>query len=418
MGTPLQSLPVTYPATDPPAQAVRLMRPLTRAEQQSILSGGGYWLTAQGLPTPESNPEMHPFFARGLYPHPGHYETMARRNPIIAAGLTRIEYYVASLDWRVMPPENPTVDEKRHAEQVAEDFDNVPGGLSSTIRQVCTAVGFGFSAQELVWYEGNLHMGIADLVWIRPATAEFWVVNQAGDWMWFIQRSERGHVPIPRGKLLHFAWRGRSRAPEGNSALRPLYYYDEAKREILINDQISRQRYGIGTLVWSQPEGGAAEGEIAAVEEISQLWQAGQQAYLIPPPGWTYTIEFGGSIRPDPRQALEYFDHQASRLLDDTLAELGMARYGSHAVGSEMRLATQRQLTGVCREIAKAIDQQVIARVYRANGWTGRKARMLVTGFEDSERLMTIAQLAQNNLIDTDDRQHRTAIARAVGLQT
>jgi hypothetical protein len=393
------------------------LRPLTRDELRAVLSGGGYPGARWGLPTPEDNPEMHPYRARGCYPDPGIYERMDRRDPNYAAGATKIEYYVPSLDWSPRPPVAPTAQESEHAETIAADLDDQPGGLGFAIRMMTTCVQFGFALLEEVWREkddGTLTIG--ELVWLRPATIQAWIVDEACEWRYIVQQSERGMAVIPRGKLLHVTWRGRSRAPEGNAASRPLAYYNEYKRQLMQGDAITRQRYGVGTLVWQQPDDGGTEQEIADVELMSQRWEAGEQSYFIPPPRWSYKIEYGGSQAPDPRNRLDYLDHETARVFDDCLGELGMSRYGSHAVGSEMRLSKQRQLTGVCREWARAIDQQVIDRIYRANGWAGRHARMMVTGFEDAERLSSIKDLADSQLIDVTPAV-KASLARSVGLQ-
>jgi hypothetical protein len=400
------------PLPDPPGSPDAT--PLTLAELQTILTGSGH-PSRQGTPTSEDNPDAYPYKARGLYPNPGHYERQDRRNPITSAGLTKIEYFVPSLTWEI-ELEKPTADEERHIDQVCGWLDAMPGGLPRAIRLMATAPQYGFSLQELEWLEeedGTL--GIRSLQWVRPASIESWIVDRAGREVGFRQVTERGSVIVPLGKCLHFAWRYRPREPEGRSALRPLTSYDEYKGDVLRDDRLAWRRFS-GMLEWTQPPGGAADGDLSAVELISELWQQGRQAYSVKPQGWESDVKWPAGNKPDPTPMLQYLDHQHARQLDDTLGELGMARYGSHAVGSELRANTQRQLTGVCSEMATAIEQQLLRRVWSANGWPGRVPRVLVTGFEDTARVTSIIQAAQAGLVDPTDPRIREQVARILGL--
>jgi hypothetical protein len=297
------------------------------------------------------------------------------------------------------------------------------------VRQMFTAPQYGYSLQEELYREDPADgaLLVVDMQWVRPASVSRWHELPSGRVWAFSQRGRLGNrswvetPPISIGQCLFIRWRDRGlRAPEGLSALRPVYYYDEAKRQELVDDRITRQRFGRGTLVWTPPAspgGTVSTRELDTVERISALWESGECGYIIDPPGWTHRVEWGSAQAPDPTPRLEYYDHQTSRLLDDTLAELGMTRYGSHAMGSELRIASQRQFTGVCREFARHFDQQVTARVWRANGWSGkaRMPRMVVDGFDDAARVEQWVALAGAGLLDITDRIQRQC-TRAVGL--
>lgn len=376
-----------------------------------------------GVPTAEANPDLPPKKARGVYPVAGIYEEMDRQNATICAGLTRIEYFTPSLDWRPEAPEDATTEEKHYTDRYCEGLDEIPGRLPTVIRLMFTAPQHGASIQELIYREDPSDgcLLITDTQWIRPGSISEWLETPSGRVWGFNQRGRDGKtVPISLGQCLVVRWRDRGdRAPEGLSLLRPLVYPNEAKRQELVDDRITRQRHGRGTLEWDQPTrpGGTTDkAELDNVERISALWESGELGYIIRPPGWKSTVAFGTANAPDPIPRLNYYDQQASRLLDDSLADLGHTRYGSHAMGSELRIESQRQFTGICREFAARFDQQVTARVWRANGWPGRYPRLQVDGFDDAARLELIVQLAQAGLIDVTDRVKRQ-IARAVGLK-
>jgi len=398
-------------------------RPLTADELLVITSGAGYRRWSRGgsgslydLPSGEANQALYAWKWRGLWPNPGIANDMERRNPIIASGVTKVEYYTSSLDWRIVDPEAATADETRQAEYIRASVDELPGGFGAFIRRALSSVQYGFSLFEKVWKLVDGTYSLRDLVWIAPWTVQGWVLDAGGDMVGILQLSERGRVFIPRAKLVHFARRFMGRNWEGESALRSLWAYDEAKRQEILSDRITRERWGEGTLVFTEPESPDAD-DRSRIDAIGVAWQSGEQSYIRLPFGWAYKFEHGGSQAPDPAPRLQYYDHQASRMLDDTLSELGFSAFGARAVGSEMRLASQRQLTGVCSSLCADIEQQVISDFFLLNGWTSRRPTVTVSGFEDDARLQRVADFAQKNLLGEISERDVIDFRRALGVR-
>lgn len=414
----------TFPYSSVPAEDVEV-RPLSESELVSVLTGSGFRGVAGGLPHNDLNPDGYPLRVRGFM-NPGEYDQMALSNPIIASGQFKMEYYVSSLDWRFRPPgtfDAPTTDEElENTEKIREDFDNLSGGLTGFVRKTFSFMQHGFCLFEKVFRidEESKDYRFTKLLWINPQTIPKWLLQLSGEWLGFFHQSERGLIPVSREKVFHHARRGNERLPEGESAYRSLIYYNRRKSAELQSDSISRERWGEGTLVFFRKDGNRAPSdnskEMNQLQAIAELWQTGQQSYMILPDGWDYRIDYGGTAQPDPIPRLEYLDHQTARMLDDTLSELGMAKFGSQAVGREMRLATQRQLTGVCGEVCRAIEQQLIADYYTLNGWGGRPPRVTVGGFENKDTLAVMVQLIQSGAIQLDD-EDRIKIKRMAGLE-
>lgn len=394
-------------------------------ELTAILSGSGYLGLRQGMPHDELNPEAHPYRVVGLYPSPGIYSVIERRNPVAASGQNKIEYSSAALDWDLRLPgtddEPATDEEKRQTDIIGGDLDKIPGGLASNIRQGFEYIQYGFIDFEEAWRLDRTteEFHLRHLLRINPKTTHKWVTDTAGCWTGMLQKSERGLVYLDRRKLLHHSRRGNDRCPGGESAYRSIIYWDKAKTAEARSDRISRERWGEGSLIWHAPPGGAQnKDDVSLVKRISQKWQSGKQSFLIVPHGWKFEIVHGGTTMPDPIPRLKYYDEQVVRVLDDLLSEMGVGQSaGSYALAKEVRLSSQKQYTGVCGEICQAFNQQVIERYYAYNGWDGRMPRMTVTGFEDMARLMVISQLAGNDMIRKNPRT-LDMIERAVGLES
>lgn len=401
------------------------IQPLTREELSQVWSGSGTRTTGAGGHY-ESNSKLLNWRARGLYPDPGIYTSMAMSDPIVASGLFKLETYVSALDWRCSPPPEATDLELERTQLVADMLDSMDGGLTSFIKYVMRQMQFGFSLFEKVYQlEPGNHgssslMRLEQLLWLHPSTVRKWIFNETGRMEGIQQKSERGTVFMPKAKLALFTRRGSMRNPEGESALRPLYYYVEAKRRALVNAEIAAERTGCGYLDIVLSES-AGEQEISDAITYGELFETGEQSYSIRRSDAIEDVNFKFATSvPDISGKIQMLDHQTTRLLDDTLSELGLSGSGSRAVASEMRINSQRSLTGLCNEICNNVRSQVFHDIYKMNGWNPERMCTLEVGglfsYEDIAKTRLVMEAMRDGTIDkTPELQKR--VLRSLGLE-
>jgi hypothetical protein len=232
-----------------------------------------------------------------------------------------------------------------------------------------------------------------------------------------ITRDERGDHYLPTSKILLSVRDGDSRSPEGVSALRPLYYYCEAKKDLLGSDAASCERAARGTLVGIEgPDPSKADRD--KFDALAATWQSGGTAWCRLPTGWSVSWDYGGDI-PDPSVRTTIYDQAIARVFDDELQSLGQNKYGARAVGEEFRLSTERQLAGMTEELACDTAAQIIAPLCQLNGWDIRRAPILICAeFFSAEKIRMIREFCSGPdpliALTPDDIR---AVRRSLGLR-
>jgi hypothetical protein len=165
-------LVVQSPTTYDPPDHVPPLSPLSPEEQQAVITASGWPGVDDGLPAGEHSGERAAHYSRGLYPDPGIYSKMERRNPVIASGLAKMEHSVASLDWRILPP----TDEVSQLEYLQTEFtktcmNSIESGFSGLVsRMFSTQTQYGFCVFEKVWQIDEMTglWRLEDLLWVPP----------------------------------------------------------------------------------------------------------------------------------------------------------------------------------------------------------------------------------------------------------
>lgn len=410
---------------DPPDDGTARPRRLTEVEAQAIRSGSGYLRRTNPGSHAEHNAQLQPYLARGFGANrPGLYHQMARRSPKIAGNLRRRELAIAALDWRILNPPDPSARDRNRTELVRQMFCDIEGGLQRFIEQKFRGTEtYGFALFEKVWEieERTGYWRYAKLAHIEPWTVKTWVIDGNGYLVSVIFRFETfDDVNIVADKLIHFARRFNGRNYEGESALRPLYFYDEQKRRMAVGNAITFERAGEGVVVVIMA-GDFPPGTQEYTDAVSfgQDWASGSQAFMIQPPS-VEEVKFvhGGQNIPDFEGYYRYADHQVDHMTGGFLSELGHSKQGARALGSEMRGEEERAVEGLCNSFCRDVEQKAFRPLYERNGWRpDRMCRLTVSGFEDPGRLSLMMQAFQGGegpvLEKTDEDEDK--IRRALG---
>jgi hypothetical protein len=400
----------SYTFSDPLPTESTTTKVLTEAELLSVMSGFGT-RDPRLIANYETNPELFPVRSRGLVT-PGYYARMLS-NPIIASGVALVKDSVVSLDWEPSAPVGASAAEHAKTEIIEDMFRDIDGGLSELLRAIFDNVVYGFTMFEIVWHVTD------DLIklpkrfkFVAPWTIKSWVVNVAeGELLGVMQQTrDKGLVFIPIEKLAYFPRNFNGENFEGDSALRSLYFTDKAYQQLFIAYQIAMERAGEGTL-WAESKITGAD-QMALIEEqqVDDLeaacdrFFAGESSYVIPHPLWK--LDFRQAFPQAPTGYLDALAHTMSRTLSDVVKDFGSkTAQGSYAAAETISGETQKQLTGICKGVATRIEQQIINKVFKVNGWKERPTTMSVSGFRDDIWVARVIQAAQSNLVTLTPEQ-------------
>jgi hypothetical protein len=396
------------------------VRELSQDQLEAVLSGSGLnrW---HGPPTSETNVNLLPWRARGVFPDPGLYHRILRRNPVLAGGALQTTAHVQAMPTRLRPPKNPTTTGRFASNELAQTellrlcmFDLWKGGFPAFIRQVFSSLWYGFSLFEIVWrhvetafvlpYDldfdrddldagqqpsvdretGTTIVPVGTAVpvrcrWIAPWTIEDWVIDEeTGDLLFALQISEKGRVAIPASKLAHFPFGWLGDNWEGESVLRSLWYLEKAFGEEFKSDRISRERWGEGVPVgeWvgvdnddeSIKYDDSQRGEVADL--LDELVNNRVQRIVLPP-GWRADLKFGGTAYPDFVNRIQLFKDLMARLVDDVTKDMGTAgggKFGTKAGAETVAAQRLQTLIGIAKEFAVLTRQEIFRPFAMVNG--------------------------------------------------
>ena len=417
------------------------------------MAGTGLLRWGGGPPHAEMASEMYPWRARGLYPDPGRFKKMLDRNPVVGPGMRFIEDNLIHLSWQSCPPPAATSagplsgNELAQAAVIDWTWRQMRGGFPGFLRAVLSSLPYGFSVLETIWrvverpFEVQYRMPIepapapepgapaaprhimpavyakatipagtllpAGWRWVAPWTVQDWVIDaHAGQLLGLLQRSERGLVFLPAEKLQHYARGFYSDNYEGQSALRPLWWLEQAMIDEFVSDRVTRERWGEGTLKARWTAEGVGEQQYdpksaEQMEDMLQRFQSGSTGYMVLLPGWDVGLDYGGASFPDPIPRLQQYTHFMERSLGTgVVKDLGQSKFGSKAGMEAVANEGQRQLSGICYDLCCLVGQEFIRPIARHNGWNeDRMPHLSVAGFIDDALLSNVFRFAQANLL-------------------
>ena len=382
----------TFDPADHTMREAEYLKPLSDIELEKVLSSPG-WSRWKG--SSEYNATLKPAKCRGLWPNPGLYAGMARRDASVASALEKRARNLTALDWQIVPPAEPTDEEVYITEYMRDVFASLHGGLPGLLYQISKRDLFGFALLEMI-YEIESSTGffrLEELAYIESSTVYKWITNQAGYLVGVLQRGERGLIPIPIEKLAHFARGFTGRNWEGVSLLRSIFYAVSAKAEVCTSSQASRVLMGEGYLeVTTESEAGSPER--TELEAQLNQWSEAEQRWIIIPETVTIQPRHGGSVLPPLAPDVAVYNAEISRALGAELEELATQAHGSRALGTEYRAASNQALAGEAVELSSLIHSQIIQPLCRLNGWpVERSPRIFARGIGDDRTVSgTIAK--------------------------
>lgn len=325
------------------------------------------------------------------------YDEMRKNSAVVGGFLRAIESAFRSARWYATPyDETPeSIGRAKFLEECIYDMDRP---WPDVLTDILTMLPFGFAPTEMVFkyrmgrdvpysVSKSKHsdglVGFKDFVLIPQNTILEWIYDLPDnpDILLGIKQlavfGKNNINEIPITKVLNFRIRAEKNNPEGESILRSAYrdYYFQSNLEVV--EAISLERLGAGIPVIQLPENATTiaqaqfeSDEYKAQKVVSQV-RADEQAGLVLPAGWEFSIVTAGTLRP------ELFDlaikrHRASILMSvlAVFLEFGTARVGSNAMARTGRSFFEDALDGWVSATEQVINDKAVPLLFELNGIT------------------------------------------------
>lgn len=310
----------------------------------------------QGRPSNiETVRDYQPAEARGVRTEPGTYQDLLRSDPIVTRAFSDIVDGLSAGSWDVQGG--------GAAGELVEDIvEELEPDLESLVPQVLRCWGTGFSLFEIVHRKDGSIRKVAH----RRAHS----VNR---WLWDedvrnlrgaeLQRGDRTTYTLGDHALAIARWRPLGSDPEGQSALRPVARYIEAKRLLLQIEMVASERRGSGYIAVETE--GLSEKEAETIEKAVENMLASDHPYIVLPDGAVIKLHSPQGQIPDFQSAKEYLDKMIAIAVGAEHAFVGTDATGSYALASAKNDEAHRRLSSYASVVERFFNSRTSHTPYR-----------------------------------------------------
>lgn len=373
------------------------------------------------------------------------YRQMADTDETVGAILFAFNMLLRNVEWTVQAASDDGEDEEM-AELVDRALRDMATPMTDIIDEVTSMFTYGYAPMEITWkrrdgrssrYDDNLVMPHA--ISLRSQqSVERWVMDDStGEVLGLVQQALNGpSVEIPIEKMMLFRTTAARNNPEGRSVLRNAYRPWVFKKRIQEIEGIGVERDLAGLPVAYIPIQYFSESAPAEDRVIFDTWKEmvksvrrdAAEGLVIPSvrdehgnlmfefkllnSGGTRTLNTDGIIS-------RYDRGIATSVLADFIF-LGQQAVGSFALSSDKTALFAAALGGFIRSIASVFNQQLLARIWRYNGFDVETMPVIVPGDIEQKNLAELAQyvtsLAGAGAVMFPDRELENYLRKAGGL--
>lgn len=304
------------------------------------------------------------------------YDQMRRSDGQIGAVLQAIILPIRQANYFIEPASEDPKDIEI-AEQTTKDFlEDMTITWDDVIRHASLMFPFGFSVLEKIWEVRDGRVVPRKFDPRLPQSIFEWVWDDKNDRLVGPKQvdTDGEEITLPIEKVLVFTVDREGDNWEGKSILRNAYksWYIKDKLEKI--NAIKHDRHGVGIPVMSVPST-VKEGDDQwnATEEILQNIQANEQAYVITPEGYGFSLVGGGGSEggtgTDALPSIKYYDEMIARSVLAMFLNLGSTDTGSRALGESFVATFLMSLQAYADYICSVITRFAI-REYVDYNWT------------------------------------------------
>ena len=291
---------------------------------------------------------------------------------------------VASLEWSIVEPENPTPAEKTLTDQVRAWFGEL-GEIDDIVRAMMGAAMRGFSCHEMVWQpqpDGAGRQVLLPEVTFRPQ--RWFTVDKETRNELRLRRAEK-----PEGEPLNqFSWIAHVHKTRNGYLARmglarvlawPYLYKNFAVRDLAEFLEI----YGLPLRVGKYPSGASEEEKRKLLQAVAQI---GHNAAGIIPAGMVIDFMEAAQGSEGPYEAMQDRMEaiQSKVILGQTLTS-GEGKHGTQALGKVHNEVRKDIRDDDVRQIAGTINRQLIYPLATLNSGSAEPRRLPRIVFDDTE---------------------------------
>lgn len=334
------------------------------------------------------------------------------RDTQVSTGFEILKYLLSSKQWILTDPNEE--DDSTIYDFINEMLKGMDTELNTVVKQMCSAVMWGFNVHEIIYDVLDGRLICKDLVPIHIKTLQNqpFVYDEDGELVAIHQEYQGGDVEIPINKVLLYSYNNPYDEHEGQGLLYDFLPIVEDKENLMDWLMTFAEKNGSPTLYGKTNNPVSRDEMLNAFDDISD----GTTGIVIGPEDDVGVLE--SSHKGETFfSTLQYKDNQIFRRMF-----LGNLLLGDNSqTGTYAQSQTQLEFTtavydGILEEIANTIQEQVINPVVAFN--FGANAKAPVISFDkfssgDMQKLFNIlTPLMQNGVVDSEN----TAVQESIGL--
>lgn len=291
------------------------------------------------------------------------FADMEERDAHLRSEMDKRRNAVASLNWSVVPPRNPTPAETKAAEWVKEMLTDAVDPLEDMLLSLMEGVGHGFAAVELEWRQEGQYR----LPTYLPRPQEWFTLDESRSTINLIDGSSYGAALRPFGWVMHTHGKPKSGYMGRAGLHRTLVWLFLYKAYALGDFAEFLETYGLPIIVGKYFAGASADEKSSLMRAVTAL---GHDARAIMPDGMSIEINevsaAGSSAHLEMVRWAE--KSQSKSILGQTLTtDAGDGGGGSFALGKVHDGVRMDLARGDARQISGTITRDLIYPMVAVN---------------------------------------------------
>lgn len=331
----------------------------------------------------------------------------------VNACLSLFENLISKVNWRTVPPENATAEEKNRTKFTYECLHDMEIPFRQVIKDALSSNTYGFAVLEKVYRRRNKNSGsmysddkiaIKKIALRNQETIEKFIFDDAGNEVIGVKQNLYGFnngrysantpstVVLPRSKFMHITTGRNRNDPYGKSPLRDVYLawrYLEVMSEMEATG-VSRDLQGIPLMrvpaqIMSTDASPEQKAQYAMFQNIIRNVQTNSQSGVILPSAVDETTRAnlydltllsteGGRKNYDVGSIKQYYQSQIYTGLFADVLQLGVNGVGSFSLGILKNSLTGAAVESMLDNIVESFNRDVIRQLYELNGWDVSRA--------------------------------------------
>jgi phage gp29-like protein len=299
------------------------------------------------------------------------YDKMRRSDAMVFATLQVVKLPVLAVDWQIKC-------EREDVKEFLEEQLFHRLNFKQFVRQALLMLDYGFMLFEKVYkVEGN-RIVLKKIPARMPASLWKWNVEEdelvgVTQLVWKDGKYEQPF--IPRWKIVVFNINQEGNNYEGRSLLRSSYKHWYIKDQLYKIDAIAKERHGVGIPKVRLPEI-YGDDDVTQAENLAKNLKAGEQAYIIEPPGYEVGILEQSGRSEDCLPSIQHHNEMIAMNILASFLVFGTTRTAARATAVVLEDLFLQSLEGILAELAETIDQDIIRQLVEWNFGEGIEAHI------------------------------------------